>query len=160
MVYAGFDFLILERMSSFKGSYGYSVDAKGRVNIPAKLRKFVSPDANDTFVITRGYEQCLFLYPLDEWAALEQSIRQLSPSNSQHRYFTRTLLQYATESQLDSQSRISIPKELLQFSGIEDQVLILGVLERVELWNPRIHEAYLRSQTENYENVAQKVFQR
>lgn len=147
-------------MSSFKGSYGYSVDAKGRVNIPAKLRKFVSPDANDTFVVTRGYEQCLFLYPLDEWTALEQSIRRLSPSNSQHRYFTRTLLQYATESQLDSQSRISIPKELLQFAGVEDQVLILGVLERIELWNPGTHEAYLRSQTESYENVAQRVFDR
>ncbi len=147
-------------MSSFKGSYGYSVDAKGRVNIPAKLRKHISPDANDTFVITRGYEQCLFLYPLDEWTTLEQAIRQLSPSNAQDRFFTRTLLQYAIESQLDSQSRISIPKELLQFAGIEDQVLILGVLERIELWNPRTHENYLRSQTESYENVAQKVFQR
>jgi MraZ protein len=147
-------------MSSFKGSYAYSVDAKGRVNIPAKLRKHISPEANDTFVVTRGYEQCLFLYPLDEWTTLEQSIRKLSPSNSQDRFFTRTLLQYAIESQLDSQSRISIPRELLQFSGIVDQVLILGVLERIELWNPRTHEAYLRSQTESYENVAQKVFHR
>jgi MraZ protein len=147
-------------MSSFKGSYSYSVDAKGRVNIPAKLRKYISPEANDTFVITRGYEQCLFLYPLDEWTILEQSIRQLSPSNSQDRFFTRTLLQYAIESQLDSQSRISIPKELLQFAGVDDQVLVLGVLERIELWNPRTHEAYLRAQTESYENVAQKVFHR
>ena len=64
-------------MSSFKGSYAYSVDSKGRFNIPAKLRKYVSPDANDTFVITRGYEKCLFVYPLDEWARLEQSIRLL-----------------------------------------------------------------------------------
>ena len=147
-------------MSSFKGSYGYSVDAKGRVNIPVKLRKYISPEVNDTFVITRGYEQCLFLYPLDEWATLEQAIRQLSPSNSQDRFFTRTLLQYALESQLDAQSRISIPKELLQFAGIEDQVLILGVMERIELWNPHFHEKYLRSQTESYEDVAQKVFQR
>ena len=147
-------------MSSFKGSYSYSVDAKGRINIPAKLRKYVSPDANETFVVTRGYEQCLFIYPLDEWMMLEKSIRQLSPSNAQHRYFTRTLLQYAIECQLDAQSRITVPKELLQFAGIEDQVSILGVLERIELWNPRTHEAYLRSQTESYEDVAQKVFER
>ncbi len=147
-------------MSSFKGSYEYAVDAKARVNIPAKLRKYVSPDANETFVITRGYERCLFLYPLDEWTTLEQSIRQLSPSNAQHRLFTRTLLQYATECQLDAQSRITMPKELLQFAGIEDQVLILGVLDHIEVWNPKIHEEYLNSQTESYESIAQRVFQR
>ncbi|HET6272470.1 MAG TPA: division/cell wall cluster transcriptional repressor MraZ [Bacteroidota bacterium] len=147
-------------MSSFKGSYNYSVDSKGRINIPAKLRKYVSAEANDTFVITRGFEKCLSVYPLDEWNSLERSIRQLSPSNPQHRYFTRTLLQYATESQLDGQSRIAVPKELLQFGGIQDQVLILGVLERIELWNPRDHDEYLKTQAESYENVAQKVFEK
>lgn len=147
-------------MSSFKGSYGYSVDSKGRINIPAKLRKYVSLEANDTFVITRGYERCLSVYPLDEWNMLEQSIRQLSPSNPKHRFFTRTLLQYATESTLDGQSRITIPKELLQYAGIEDQVLILGVLERIEVWNPKVHEEYLQAQAESYENVAQVVFQK
>ncbi len=144
-------------MSSFKGSYSYSVDSKGRINIPAKLRKYVSPEANDTFVVTRGFEKCLFLYPLDEWNTLEGSIRSLSPSNSQHRFITRTLLQYATETQLDGQSRIMIPKELLQFAGIEDQVLIVGVLERIEVWNPKEYEVYMSSQTDSYENVAQAV---
>jgi len=147
-------------MSSFKGSYNYSVDSKGRINIPAKLRKYVSAEANDTFVITRGFEKCLFVYPLDEWMLLEKSIRLLSPSNPQHRYFTRTLLQYATEAQLDGQSRIAIPKELLQFGSIQDQVLILGVMERMELWNPNDHDDYLKTQAESYENVAQKVFEK
>jgi MraZ protein len=91
---------------------------------------------------------------------LEQSIRQLSPSNPKHRFFTRTLLQYATESTLDGQSRITIPKELLQYAGIEDQVLILGVLERIEVWNPKVHDEYLQAQAESYENVAQAVFQK
>jgi len=150
----------VQQMSSFKGSYEYSVDAKGRVNIPAKLRKYLLPEANDTFVVTRGYERCLFLYPVDEWTSLELSIRQLSPSNAQHRLFTRTLLQYATECQLDAQSRITLPKELLQFAGIKDHVLILGVLERIEVWNPKVHEEYLTSQTESYESIAQQVFQR
>jgi len=145
-------------MSSFKGSYSYSVDSKGRINIPARLRKYVSPEANDTFVVTRGFEKCLFLYPLDEWSTLEGSIRGLSPSISQHRFLARTLLQYATETQLDGQSRIVIPRELLQFAGIEDQVLIVGVLERIEVWNPKEYEGYMTSQTESYENVAQAVF--
>jgi MraZ protein len=147
-------------MSSFKGSYEYSVDSKGRINIPARLRKYVSPDANDTFVTTRGYEKCLFVYPLDEWNKLEQSIRDLSPTNTKLRFFMRTFLELATESQLDGQSRITIPKELLQFAGIENDVLILGVLERIELWNPTVYSEYQKTQAESYENVAQNVLQK
>lgn len=147
-------------MSSFKGSYEYSVDNKGRINIPARLRKYVSPEANDTFVVTRGYEQCLFVYPLDEWNKLEQAIRQLTTTNPQHRFFMRTLLERATECQLDGQSRITIPKELLQFASIENEVVILGVLERMEVWNPKIYRAYQAAQSETYENVAQNVLQK
>ncbi len=147
-------------MSSFKGSYEYSVDNKGRINIPARLRRYVSLEANDTFVVTRGYEQCLFVYPLDEWNKLEQSIRELSATNPKHRFFMRTLLERATECQLDAQSRITIPKELLQFAGIENEVLILGVLERIEVWNPSGYREYQKSQSESYENVAQSVLQK
>jgi MraZ protein len=147
-------------MSSFKGSYEYSVDNKGRINIPAKLRKYVSTEANDTFVVTRGYERCLFVYPLDEWSKLEHSIRDLSTTNPQHRFFMRTLLEKATECQLDGQSRIIIPKELMQFAGIENEVLILGVLERIEVWNPKIYREYQTSQSESYENVAQNVLRK
>jgi MraZ protein len=147
-------------MSSFKGSYAYSVDKKGRMNIPARLRKYVSPEANDTFVLTRGFEQCLFVYPLDEWSKLEESIRQLSPTNPQHRYFTRTLLENAVESQLDGQSRIIIPTGLLHLAAIENEVLILGVLERIEIWNPNIYREYQKKQPESYENIAQTVLQK
>jgi len=147
-------------MSSFKGSYEYSVDSKGRINIPARLRKYVSTEANDTFIVTRGYEQCLFVYPLDEWNRLEHSIRELSATNPKHRFFMRALLERATESQLDGQSRVTIPKELLQFAGIENDVLILGVLERIELWNPRVYHEYLKTQADSYENVAQNVLQK
>jgi len=147
-------------MSSFKGSYSYSVDDKGRINIPAKLRKFLSAEANETFVVTRRYERCLFVYPFDEWNKLEHSIRELSSTNPQHRFFTRTLLEKATDSTLDGQSRITVPKELLQFAGIENDVLILGVLERIELWNPVVYEEYRRKQEEPYESVAQRVLQK
>jgi MraZ protein len=124
------------------------------------LRKYVTAEANDTFVITRGYEDCLFVYPLDEWNKLEESIRGLSSTNSKHRFFTRTLLEKATESQLDGQSRITIPRELLLFASIENEVLIIGVLERIELWNPKLYQEYLKAQAESYENVAQTVLQK
>jgi MraZ protein len=145
-------------MSAFKGRFAYSVDNKGRINIPAKLRKNVSPEANDSFVITRGFEQCLFVYPLDEWNKLEQSIRELTPSNPQHRFFVRALLQWATESQLDGQARITIPQELIKFAGIENDVIIIGVLERIEVWNPTLFNEYMNNQAASYENVAESVF--
>ncbi len=147
-------------MSSFKGSYVYSIDNKGRINIPAKLRKYVSPDANDTFVITRGFEKCLFVYPQDEWNKLENSIRALSPTNPQHRFFMRVLLQQAVESPLDAQSRITIPRDLVEFASIESEVTILGVLEHIEVWNPKEYEQYLKSQENSYESVAQTVLQK
>ena len=150
----------LESMSSFKGSYSYSVDRKGRINIPARLRKYVSPEANDTFTITRGFEQCLFVYPQDEWVKLEASIRALSPTIPQHRFFTRTLLENAIESVLDGQFRITIPKELLQLAGIDKEVLILGVLERIEIWNPATYREYQKKQPESYENIAETVLQK
>ena len=147
-------------MSSFKGSYDYSVDNKGRINIPSRLRKYISPEANDTFVITRGYEQCLYVYPLDEWNKVEENIRQLSTTNPKHRFFMRTLLERATESQLDGQFRITIPKELLQFAGIENEVFIIGVLEHIEVWNPGTYAEYQKTQAESYESVAQTVLQK
>lgn len=144
-------------MSSFKGRFSYSVDNKGRLALPAKLRKNVSPSSNDTFIVTRGFEQCLFVYPQDEWGKVEDSIRSLSPSNPQHRFFVRTLLQWAVDGQLDSQARISIPQDLLKFAAIENEVLIIGVLERIELWNPKIYEEYMNNQPATYETVAEAV---
>ncbi|MEK7818467.1 MAG: division/cell wall cluster transcriptional repressor MraZ [Bacteroidota bacterium] len=144
-------------MSSFKGSFSHTVDAKSRVNIPAKLRKNLSREAKDTFIVTRGFESCLFLYPQDEWMKLELTIRNLSSTNPQHRFMMRTLLECATEVELDGQSRVMLPKELLQFAKIESEVRMIGVLDRIEIWNPNIYEKYKSEQKESYEDVASKI---
>ena len=146
-------------MSSFKGSYMYSVDEKGRVSLPAKLRKYVSPDANDTFVITRGFEKCLFVYPIDEWNKLEAHLRNLSSYNPEHRRFKRAILEFAQESQLDSQARITIPPELRDYASIQNETRIIGTLEKIELWNPKEYDEYKSSQPETYESIAAKVMQ-
>lgn len=146
-------------MSAFKGSYIHSIDNKGRVNLPAKLRKYISPDANDTFIVTRGFDQCIFAYPLDEWHNYEQVIRSLPSSSADSRFVMRHLLQYANEVQLDGQSRIMLPQNLLIFADIKNEALILGVLERIEIWNPGVYETYIQQQESSYEEVAEKVFQ-
>ena len=144
-------------MSSFKGSYNYSVDSKGRINLPAKLRKHVSTEAGDTFVVTRGFEQCLFVYPVDEWNKVEQKLRSLSSYDTQHRRFMRELLELAHETQLDAQARLSIPQELREYADIQSEVRIIGTLDKIEVWNPKVYEQYKQNNPETYESVAEKV---
>ncbi|MDR3668422.1 MAG: division/cell wall cluster transcriptional repressor MraZ [Ignavibacteriaceae bacterium] len=141
----------------FKGQYIYSVDAKGRISIPAKLRKHVSPESNDTFIMTQGTEKCIDVYPLDQWNVLESKIHQLNLFNPDHARFSRILLQNAFDDTLDSQSRILIPQNLLAYAGITKDVLILGVSTKMELWNPSFYEIYLNSSEESFEQIAAKV---
>lgn len=145
-------------MPSFKGRYLYTLDAKGRIAIPAKLRKSLS--AKGSVVLTRGFEQCLYAYPVEEWKQVESYIRGLSFLDARHRFFGRTLFQWATDADLDSQSRISVPQELLKYAGITGDVLILGVVDRIEMWDPAVFETYQKSQPDTYETVVEHVFQR
>jgi MraZ protein len=136
------------------------VDDKGRVNLPAKLRKYVSPEVNDTFVITRGFERCLFVYPVDEWNRLEQNLRSLSSYNHDHRRFVRALLELASESQLDSQGRLSIPQELREYASIRSEVRVIGTLDKIELWDPAIYDEYKASHPDSYETIATRIMGR
>ena len=100
------------------------------------MRKNLSPEANNSFVITRGFEPCIFVYPHDEWMKRENEIGKLMQTDPQHRFFTRMLLQYATDAELDGQYRIKLPKELMQYAKIQNDVFIIGVYDRIEVWNP------------------------
>lgn len=146
-------------MSFFKGRELYSVDSKGRVNLPAKMRKSMSPDANDTFVITRGPDEdpCIYAYPMDEWQKFEENLKQLNQFNERERFFLRTLLYWSDEVTLDKQFRITIPKSLLDFTKIEKEALILGAMDHVEIWEPKIFDTYLGRKTESYAAVAESV---
>lgn len=144
-------------MSTFKGSDTYSVDAKGRVSIPSKMRKNIEPEARLTFVITRGLEKCLHAYPLDEWRHLEESIRSTTQSAERDRFFVRMLMQWSEEVQLDSQFRLLVPKHLLEFAEIDKEVFFIGVLDHIELWSPGNFKRYLSSKKETYEKVAEHL---
>lgn len=141
----------------FRGQYKYSIDTKGRVSIPARLRKHVSADANDTFVITKGRDNCIDVYPLDEWNLLEEKLLKLNPFDPDDVKFIRMISQFATEMNLDAQARILIPQNLLEYSKIEKEVLVLGALKKIELWNPDIYENYIKQTEESYEQIAAKV---
>lgn len=141
----------------FKGQYTYSVDSKGRISIPAKLRKHVTPESNETFVMTQGTGKCIDVYPLDQWNILVAKVRNLNLFNPEHARFSRMFLYNAFEDTLDSQSRILIPQTLLNHAGIIKDVLILGVSTKIELWNPTEFENYLKSSEETFEQIAARV---
>jgi MraZ protein len=144
-------------MSSFKGTYQYSVDAKGRLSLPMKLKKNVSLEAKDQFVITRGKKQCLFLYPDDEWTKIEAEYRKLNSYVDDDDNFLHLLYECAEDVSLDSQSRIMIPPSLREFANIESEVKVIGLLSKIEIWNPQLYDQYKKSIPESYEHIATKV---
>jgi len=145
-------------MAFFKGQETYSIDAKGRVNIPAKMRKSLSPEANDTFAITRGLDKCITAYPIDEWKKYEEKFSNLNQYDEKNRYFLRMLLMWSEETLLDGQQRITLPRKLLEFAGIEGKVMIVGMGDHIEFWDPSEFENYLNKHSEPYEKVAEQVF--
>ena len=144
-------------MPGFKGQAAYSVDAKGRVAIPAKMRNAMQPEAKGTFTVTRGFEKCIFLYPLDRWTEMEEEIGGLSTYDREARAFTRRIMMWAEEVALDGQGRISLPKPLIDFAGIADRALILGAYDRIEIWDPEAFDAYLNEEAADYETLAERV---
>lgn len=142
----------------FLGSFNYTIDAKSRVSIPAKFKKYLNPEADETFVMTRGLIQCIDIYPLDYWKSEVLSrVNQLDDFNSEEAAFKRMLFEFASEDKLDSQSRLLIPKNLVEYAGIEREVFVLGQNKKIELWNPNNYEAQKNSNNKPYFDLAQQV---
>ncbi len=142
----------------FLGSFNYTIDAKGRISIPARLRKFVSPDANDTFVFTRGSLKCINIYPMNYWKELlESKLDKLNSFDPADTKFLRLFLPSAAEDQFDTQSRLLVPKRLIEFAEIEKDVIILGMNKYIEVWKPTNYEEYLQEIEEPYETIAKEV---
>lgn len=123
-------------MASFKGEYEHTVDAKGRVSFPAKLRKNVHPLAQDRFTIVKGLERCLYLYPQDRWEEVEQRLAKINPFQKKGRTVIRNFLRSADDLSLDNQNRISLPQSLSAWAGIDGRVVFIGSGERIEIWSP------------------------
>ncbi len=113
------------------GEFNHSIDAKGRLIIPSKFREILGDD----FVITKGLDGCLFLYPANEWKIFEEKLRTLPLTNKNARTFTRFFLGSAVDGGLDKQGRVLISSALRAFAGLDKEVVLVGVLDRVEIWD-------------------------
>ena len=122
----------------FCGEYQHSVDAKGRMIIPQKFREILGTN----FVITRGLDGCLSVYPMEAWEVFTQKLKALPISNANARQFVRYFMAGASECELDKQGRILIPQSLRSDVGISKEVIVTGVGERVEIWAMEKWEEY------------------
>ena len=145
-------------MVNFLGSYTYTVDHKGRVNVPVKFRKHIRTDEDDTLIITRGLDGCLFVYPIDEWEQIETRLKELPVTRQNTRTFIRMLSSQAVTASLDKQGRIALPRHLLELAGVEAEVLIVGTLDHFELWSPGEYEKVMNESGETYESIAESLF--
>ena len=125
---------------SFTGEYYNALDSKNRLSIPAKFRKALNPINDRTFVLTRGFDKCLLLYPVTEWGKVEEQLSFLSSMKGRHRNFIRSIVRHAVYLQYDSQGRILIPENLGRYASIEKDTTVIGVIKKIELWSPQILE--------------------
>ena len=123
----------------FIGEYEHSVDAKGRVIMPAKLRE----DIGEKFILTKGLDGCLFAYSQNEWNNFEEKLKSLPLTNKNARDFVRFFLSGAIECEIDKQGRFLIPSNLREYSKLDKEIMILGVGTRIEIWNK---ETWIKSE--------------
>ncbi|MBD3314625.1 MAG: division/cell wall cluster transcriptional repressor MraZ [Chitinivibrionales bacterium] len=128
-------------MSRFRGRFDYTIDAKGRINVPAKFRKALSPAADETFVICRGPDRGLRAYPQDAWEKFEDSLASL-PSTPATEKMARQLFSTVSDSRLDSQGRIMLSPVQLKIGGITKEVTLIGRPGYIEIWDTARFNAY------------------
>jgi len=137
----------------FIGQFQHSLDQKGRLIIPSKFRETLG----QSFVLTKGLDGCLFVYPRDEWAVLEQKLKTLPFTQKDARAFIRFFFAGAVEAEMDKQGRILVPPQLREHAHIEKDVVIIGVSNRVEIWSQEQWEAYSDKAAQSYEDIAETL---
>lgn len=137
----------------FIGEFHHSIDSKGRIIIPSKLRY----DLGENFIVTRGLDGCLFVYPNDEWNKIINKYKEL-PDTKDRRHFMRIFLSGATVCEFDKQGRINIPSPLINFAGLEKDCIIVGVDERLEIWSKSRWDEFINDNEENLSDIADNLF--
>jgi MraZ protein len=135
------------------GEYKHNLDVKKRLAIPARLRKELGKGA----ILTRGLDNCLFLYPLKEWEKLTEKLGQLPMGQSDTRSFIRLMLSGATEVEFDALGRILVPDYLKEYGALQQRVVIAGVYNRLEIWDEERWKGYKQEVERNTDMIAEKL---
>ncbi|MCX6241402.1 MAG: division/cell wall cluster transcriptional repressor MraZ [Bacteroidetes bacterium] len=139
------------------GEFECRLDDKSRVILPSGLKKQISQEAQDRFVINRGFENCLVLYPMNEWKSISEEINRLNLYNRKNRDFARYFYRGATELTLDNASRLLLPKSLLSYAGIVRDVVLFAFSNRIEVWARDRYEKLMTDEPEDFSILAEDV---
>lgn len=135
------------------GEYHHTIDDKGRLTIPSKIRE----QLGDNFIVTRGMDKCLFVYPQEEWNAVIEKYKEL-PNTKDARNFMRFFLSGATQNDFDKQGRINIVSTLRDYANLKKDCVIIGVNDRLEIWSKEGWETFIETNEENLSDIADKLF--
>ncbi|GGF11802.1 transcriptional regulator MraZ [Halobacillus andaensis] len=137
----------------FMGEFQHNIDTKGRIIVPSKFRD----ELQDGFVLTRGLDQCLFAYPMNEWKLLEEKLKKLPLTKKDARAFTRFFFSGAVECEVDKQGRVNIPPPLRSHAKLDKECVVIGVSNRIEFWSKDLWENYFEESEESFSEIAENM---
>ncbi|MEO6722353.1 MAG: division/cell wall cluster transcriptional repressor MraZ [Ferruginibacter sp.] len=145
-------------MIGFLGEYEVTMDAKGRFLLPAAFKKQLAADTSNQFVINRGIETCLSLYPMQSWEPIFSQVSNLNEFDPKVRQFRRYFLNGATNLELDSAGRLLIPKTLIDYAGLEKDIVLVSAVDKIEIWDKIKYTKFFESfSPESYSELANMV---
>ena len=143
----------------FYGEYTHGIDSKGRLILPARLREVAKENGVDKFVVTRGLDKCIFMFSDQEWRLQENKFKSLSFTKAQARHFNRLFFSGAVEVAPDRQGRFIIPDYLKSFAGIKKDAIVIGVANRIEIWETKTWQEFFQKQSVDFENTAEGMLE-
>jgi MraZ protein len=137
------------------GEFHHNLDEKGRIIIPSKLRE----ELGENIIVTRGLEDCLFIYSEKEWSKVVSKLKELPFTKKDARSFTRMFLSGATSADFDKQGRIKIAPPLLEYASLKKECIVIGVNDRLEIWSKEKWDSFMNDATENLSDLADHLFE-
>lgn len=145
-------------MIVFLGEYEVTLDAKGRFLLPVGIKKQLPEDASEKFVIARGFEKCLTLYPKKNWDPIMAEMIKVNDYKAENREFLRYFTMGAAEMELDSASRLLVPPNLKSYAGLEKDMVLVSVINKIEIWDKSKYQQFFDSfSLEKYSDLAERV---
>ena len=145
-------------MIGFLGEYEATLDTKGRFLLPAGFKKQLPQDANTQFVLNRGFEKCLTLYPMQSWEPIFSEISKLNDFDPKVREFRRYFLNGATQVELDSAGRLLLPKNLSEHAGLEKDIVLVSAVNKIEIWDKSKYTEFFETFTpQAFSDLANEV---
>ena len=142
-------------LNMLMGEFHHTIDEKGRIIIPSKFRN----ELGSELVVTRGLDKCLFLYSKQEWEKLSNKLSTLPFTKQDARNFNRFFLSGATTSEFDKQGRINITSPLISYAGLNKECVIIGVNERLEIWDEEKYNEFLSNNEDDFSKIAENLFE-